>query len=111
VTRGARNRVRGLVEAKTCSLVPVNEFTPSFSTHPYQGTRRRAHSLCAHDQLFQVNAYTHAHTGREVAARAGNNNQGCGRIGVFRVALESSKIAQLDLTVDLNNRPVSEARV
>ena len=37
--------------------------------------------------------------------RAGDNNQGCGRIDVFRVALESSKVALIDDTADLNNRP------
>ena len=57
-----------------------------------------------------MNAYTHADTSQEVAARAGDNNQGCGRIDVFRVALESSKVARLDDTVDLDNRPARYGR-
>jgi hypothetical protein len=52
-----------------------------------------------------VNVFTHADSSREVAAWAGDNNQGYGRIDVFRVALESGKVALLDLTVDLDNRP------
>ena len=52
-----------------------------------------------------MNELAHADTGQEVAARAADNNQGCGRIDIFRVVLESSKVARLDLTVDLDNRP------
>ena len=40
-----------------------------------------------------------------MAAGAGDNNQGCVRIDGFRVGLESSKVAGLDNTLDLDNRP------
>ena len=105
---GPQGILRGLVEAKKCEHTRsglVKEFTPGFSTYLHQGTCRRALAHYSYDQLLLVNAQTHADTSREVAARAGDNDQGCVRIDVFREALESSKVVQLDYTVGLDNRP------